>query len=190
MSTHKEELIFSIQAIEEKYFRRNERDFTYELYHKLRELKLQIDITAETPKDSNRIPENLMSLSFFKENFFTSENYDVQKNNYNRTPDLLFHEFDTRRRQLLACEVKPLNQRNSLIKKDLAKLLYYTESDLSYERGILILITQNENERKLARLRGLYENFLINFPKIEIWIVQPKRVHIVWADGKAANKIH
>lgn len=190
MQKYKVKLICAIKLIDEKYIRRNERDFTYELYHKLRELKLDIDITAETPKDSFRIPENLMNLSFFKDHFFTTENYDVQRNNYNRTPDLLFHEFDTRRRQLFACEIKPLNQRNSLIYKDLAKLLYYTESGLRYESGILMLTSQNENERKLTQLRRIYESFLINFPKIEIWIVYPKRVLIVWAGGTAANEIY
>jgi len=190
MQKYKDILISAIQAIDEKYFLRHERDFTYELYHKLREINLDIDITAETPKNSYKIPKNLVQNSTFKNFFFSSENFDMERNNYNRTPDLLFHEFDNKNKQLLACEIKPLNKRNNLIYKDLAKLLYYTESSLRYEIGILILFAPNQNERKFEQLKSAYKNILINFPDIEIWIVYPKRVHVVWANGKVTNDIY
>jgi hypothetical protein len=189
MREFKEKLTFVIKAIEEKYFHRHERDFSYELYHQLRILNLNIDVTSETPKNSYRIPENLINLNFFKNHFFTTENYDVVNNSYNRTPDLLLHEYYNRSRQILACEIKPLYQRDKLIFKDLSKLLFYTESNLRYENGILILFSPHENERKLAQLKNKYQNILVNFPKIEIWIVYPKRVHIIWASGKVANEM-
>jgi len=188
MIDYKKELIKALKSIEPIYFQRNERDFTYELYHKLRNLQLDIEVTAETPKSSYRIPENLINLNFFKNYFFTTENYDLVNNSYNRTPDLLFHEYDNKKRQLFACEIKPLNQRNKLIFKDIAKLLYYTESNLKYKSGVLILFTSNENERKLNQLKNKYQKVLIKFPKIEIWIVDPNRIHIIWAGGSSKNE--
>jgi|GEM_PF-4900814 len=190
MSYFKKELIKALKSIGVIYLQRNERDFTYELYHQLRKLKLNIDVTAETPKSSYRFPEKLINSKFFKDYFFTSENYDVVNNSYNRTPDLLFHEYDSKNRQLLACEIKPLSQRNKLIYKDIAKLLYYSESNLRYESGILILFSPNDNDRKLNRLKNKYLKALVNFPKIEIWIIYPKRVHIIWSGGKSVDEIY
>lgn len=190
MSHYKNDLIKAIKSIEEIYFQRNERDFSYELYHKLRGLKLDIDITAETSKSSYKIPKQLISNSFFKKYFFTTENYDVVNNCYNRTPDLLFHEYDNKNKQLLVCEIKPLNKLNNLIYKDIAKLLYYTKSNLSYKQGVLILFATNQNERKIMQLKDKYESMLMEFPEIEIWLVYPKKVNIIWARGLAINEIY
>lgn len=186
----KEIIINCLKKINEIYFIRNERDFTYELYHILRGLKLDIDVTAETPKSLCRIPEKLINSKFFKDYFFTSENYDVVNNSFNRTPYLLLHEYDNKNRQLLACEIKPLNQRNKLIYKDITKLLYYTESNLRYECGILILFSPRDNDMKLNKLKNKYQKALINFSKIEIWIIYPKRVHIIWSGGKIVDEIY
>jgi hypothetical protein len=188
MENYKSQLILAIKSIDEKHFRRNERDFSYELYHKLRVLDLDIDVTAETPKGSHRIPAKLMPHKFFKKHFFISENYDVINNNYNRTPDLLFHQYGNRDKQLLACEIKPVFQANRLICKDLAKLLYYTESNLRYQKGILILFSTDGPERKLTQLKAIFEQSLLNFPKIEVWIASPKRLHIVWAEGRFVDE--
>lgn len=180
-------LISAIKSIDCVYFQRHERDFSYELYHQLRILKLNIDVTSETPKSSYRIPKKLLSTPFFKNYFFKTENYDLMRNNYNRTPDLLLHEYATRNRQLFALEIKPLTQSVKLIFADLAKLLYYTESNLKFKKGILILFSSQENKIKLLKLKHIYQEVLVNFPDIEIWIVYPNRVHIEWSDGKVAN---
>lgn len=190
MIDYKKELIKALKSFCVIYLQRNERDFTYELYHQLRKLKLNIDVTAETPKSSYRFPEKLINSKFFKDYFITFENYDVVNNSYNRTPDLLFHEYDSKNRQLLACEIKPLSQRNKLIYKDIAKLLYYSESNLRYECGILILFSPNDNDRKLNQLKNKYQKVLIEFPQIEIWIIYPKRVHIIWSGGKSVDEIY
>lgn len=190
MISSKTELIKALKVIDVIYFQRNERDFTYELYHQLRKLKLKIDVTAETPKSSFRIPEKLINSKFFKNYFFSSENYDVIHNFFNRTPDLLFHEYNNKNRQLLACEIKALSKSNDLIYKDISKLLYYTNSSLRYECGILILFSPNDNDRKLNQLKNKYQKVLIEFPQIEIWIVYPNRIHIIWAGGSVCNDIY
>lgn len=189
MINFKNSLIKALKSIDKLYFQRNERDFSYELYYQLRKLSLEIDITAETPKNSYRIPKKLITNSFFKKYFFSTENYDLVKNCFNRTPDLIFHEYDNKNRQLLACEIKPLNKSNALIYKDIAKLLYYTQSNLRYECGVLILFSPNENDRKLEQLKNVYQNALVNFPKIEIWIVYPKKVSIIWANVEINFKV-
>jgi hypothetical protein len=158
--------------------------------HHLRILNLNIDVTSETPKNSYRIPENLINLNFFKNHFFTTENYDVVNNSYNRSPDLLLHEYDNRSRQILACEIKPLSKNNVLIYKDISKLLYYTNSSIRYECGILILFSPNANDRKLNQLKNKYQKVLIEFPQIEIWIVYPNRIHIIWESGSVCNDIY
>lgn len=186
---YRNNLLKALRLINVIYFQRNERDFTYELYHQLRGLELDIDVTSETPKGTYRITEKLIKNSFFKKYFFRTENYDLQINNINRTPDLLFHEYENKSRQLLACEIKPLSKKNELIYKDISKLLYYTNSNLRYKYGVLILFTQNDNDRKLNQLKNKYQKVLIEFPQIEIWIVYPNRIHIIWAAGSTCNEI-
>lgn len=186
---YRNNLIKALKSMGEIYLQRNERDFTYELYHKLRVLKLDIDVTSETPKGTYRITENLIKNSFFKKYFFRSENYDLQINNINRTPDLLFREYENKNRQILACEIKPLSKNIELIYKDISKLLYYTNSNLRYKYGVLILFSPNDNDRKLNQLKNTYQKVLIEFPQIEIWIVYPNRIHIIWAGGSSCNDI-
>lgn len=189
MTDYLKKLLKILKSIDRKYFQRNERDFSYELYHQLRVLNLDVDITAETPKRSYRIPEKFVTNSFFKKYFFKTENYDLEKNAYNRTPDLLFHEYDTKNNQLIACEIKPLSKNNELILKDVSKLLYYTNSSLKYKCGILILFSLNENVRKINQLKNKYQKTLSQFPEIELWIVYPKKGHVIWAEGSETNII-
>lgn len=151
---------------------------------------MDIEVTSETPKRSYRIPEKLINSKFFKDYFFASENYDVVNNSFNRTPDLLFHEYENKNRQILACEIKPLSKNNELIYNDISKLLYYTNSRLRYECGILILFSPTDNDRKLNQLKNKYQKALIEFPQIEIWIVYPNRIHIIWAGGSVCNDIY
>lgn len=184
MIDYKKKLKKVLEAIDRKYIERKERDFSYELYHQLRGLNFDVDVTGETPKRPCRIPEILLTNSFFKKYFFKTENYDLEKNDYNRTPDLLFHEYGTKNNQLIACEIKPLSKTNDLIYRDIAKILYYTQSNLRYESGILILFSPNENIRKIKQLKNRYQKTLSQFPEIEIWIVYPKKVNIIWAEGK------
>ncbi|NDA62832.1 MAG: hypothetical protein EBX50_12430 [Chitinophagia bacterium] len=189
MTEYKEELIKALKSIDGIYFQRNERDFSYEFYHQLRCIKLDIDITSETPKYTYRIKEKLIKNSFFIKYFFRNENSNAPLYTYNRRPDLLFHEYENKNRQILACEIKPLSKNNELICKDISKLLYYTNSDLSYKYGVLILFTQNDNDRKLNQLKNKYQKVLIEFPQIEIWIAYPNRIHIIWAEGSTCNEI-
>jgi hypothetical protein len=186
---YRNNLLKALRLINVIYLQRNERDFTYELYHQLRGLELDIDVTSETPKGTYRITEKLIKNSFFKKYFFRTENYDLQINNINRTPDLLFHEYENKYRQILACEIKPLSKNNELIYKDISKLLYYTNSNLKYKYGVLLLFSPNDNDLKLNQLKNKYQKVLIEFPQIEIWIVYPDRIHIVWAEGSSCNEI-
>lgn len=52
MEIFKNSLIQANKLIELIYFNRNERDFSYELYHQLRLLKLDIDVTLEIPVET------------------------------------------------------------------------------------------------------------------------------------------
>lgn len=189
MIDYKKKLIKALKSIDGKYYQRNERDFTYELYHQLRKLKLNIDVTAETPKRPIRIPFELIKNLFFQNYFFLSKNLNLVENHFNRTPDLLFHEYENKNRQILACEIKPLSKNNELIYRDISKLLYYTKSSLRYKYGVLILFSPNDNDRKLNQLKNKYQKVLIEFPQIEIWIVYPNRIHIIWAGGLVCNDI-
>jgi hypothetical protein len=190
MRIYKNELINALKFINEIYFLRKERDFSYELYHQLRKLNLNIDITAETPKCSYRIPESLISNLFFKRYFFQSENFDLASNCFNRTPDLLFHEYENRNNQLIAVEIKPLGSISKLIYRDVAKLLYYTKSNLQFRCGIMILFSPQESEKKINELNIKFQNVITEFPEIEIWIIYPRRVHVIWAGGKTINEIY
>ena len=67
---YRNNLLKALRLINVIYLQRNERDFTYELYHQLRGLELDIDVTSETPKGTYRITEKLIKNSFFKKYFF------------------------------------------------------------------------------------------------------------------------
>lgn len=189
-NNYRNDLVKALKSIDVIYLQRNERDFTYELYHQLRKLKLNIDVTAETPKRPFRIPSELIKNLFFQNYFFSSKNFNLVNSRFSRTPDLLFHEYENKNRQILACEIKPLSKNNDLIYRDLSKLLYYSKSSLRYECGILILFSPNDNDRKLNQLKNKYQKVLIEFPQIEIWIVYPNRIHIIWAGGSVCNDIY
>lgn len=190
MNNYRLQLINSLKQISHEFMVRNERDFCYELYHQVRKLNIGIDVTAETPKSSYRIPALLVNNSFFNNHFFSSKNFDVTNNCFNRTPDLLIHEYDNKNKQLFAVEIKPLNKQNDHIFKDVAKLMFYTESALEYKSGILILFSSNENNRKIEQLKNQFQKTLKDFSKIEIWIVYPSRIHVIWAGGKTCEEIY
>ncbi len=189
MIDYKKELIKALKSIDVIYLQRNERDFTYELYHQLRKLKLNIDVTAETPKRPFRVPSELIKNLFFQNYFFSFKNFNLVDNHFSRTPDLLLHEYENKNRQIFAFEIKPLSKNNELIYKDISKLLFYTNSSLRYQCGILILFSPNDNDRKINQLKNKYQKVLIEFPQIEIWIVYPNRIHIIWSGGSACNDI-
>lgn len=156
------------------YFQRNERDFTYEVYHKIRETVLNdgIEITAETPKSGHKIPKELLEDDFFIKYFFNKNNFDFENGKFSRTPDLLFHEYINRNQQLVAFEVKNAFENLTKIKVDLAKLAFYNRGPLKYKKCILLLYSNNN------RVSDIYiqeiKDFLKRYPEIEIWIVKPQ----------------
>lgn len=191
MENFKKSLIQANEAITPIYFNRNERDFSYELYHQLRRLKLDIDVTAETPKTNSLVPAKLQITRFFTKYFFRKENFDVVEGKFKRVPDLLFHEYKNKNNQLFALEIKPLLARKDSILMDIAKLMFYTKGVLKFKKGILILYSRGtENQVKLSQLKNEYAKVLKDFLEIEIWIVYPKRVDIIWANGTIYNEMH
>lgn len=168
----------SIRKIENKYFNRNERDFSYELYHQLRceEIKYDFEITCETPK-SVAIPNSLMQNAFFVKHFFQRQNFDLENDQFSRTPDLLFHNYQNRNHQLIAVEIKPLSTTFTKIYKDLAKLMFYVKCSLKYKKAVLLLFGNNDGEGilEIPEIRKV----LLDFPEIEIWIAKPKQEPII-----------
>lgn len=165
----KDQVKEAIQKMESKYFERGERDFSYELYHQLRSMKIEepVEVTCETGKaKSLSLRDSIFNNELIRQYFFTENNND--NFTYRRIPDLLFHEYYTRDHQLLAVEIKKtISQINVL--KDLAKLAVYCHGRLKYKNGVLILINADENRvRNFPQVR----NFLTQFPELEIWIVR------------------
>lgn len=172
MIDYKSKLEDTLKLIETIYFHRNERDFSYELYHNLRGMEIKVDLTAETPKRGYSIPKILLENIFFHKHFFTKENYDFATAKFKKTPDLLFHEYQNRNHQLIAIEIKPLSKSDNLILTDIAKLMFYTKGPLNYE-----------NKTKINRLKIKCSKILIDYSAIEIWIVYPNRVHKNWINN-------
>lgn len=175
----------AIKEVDFKYFYRDERDFSYELYHKLRLKNITgIEFTAETPKQGFFIPDELLENNFFKNHFYHQQNFSLATNKYKRTPDLLFHEYETRSNQLMAIEIKPLKKSISFILTDISKLMFYAKSKLNYKSCILILYSEKENVNKIKKIRSSFNKPLKTFPEIEIWIVYPQRVCVIWSNGR------
>jgi hypothetical protein len=134
-----ETLKTAIKKMDSKYFERKERDFSYELYHQLRYFQLPLDaeVTCEHPKRRFSFNDTIINQPLIKRNFFADE-IDENKKIF-RYPDLLIHEFENRKQQLLAVEIK--KQFNlTQIKRDLAKLIVYCRGGLKYKNGVLLVI--------------------------------------------------
>ena len=139
-----EQIINIIRQIETKYLQRNKRDFGYELYHKIRLLKLplEIEVTCETTKRRFNYTDRIIKEPLVRKYFFIDEGNENSR--IHRYPDLLIHEYNTIRNQLLAIEIKKNFTRTSL-KRDLSKLAVYCHGMLKCKRGVLIILNRNGN---------------------------------------------
>jgi len=188
METYKNLLSESLKKINEKYFSRHERDFSYELYHLLRSvISNNVELTAETPKGKFEVVQILLESIFFCKYFYNQNNFSLESNSYKKSPDLLIHEYDTRKKQLIAIEIKPLDKSVSLILTDVTKLMFYTKCELKYKSGILILFSKDLNHRKITQIQNNINNSLIHFPEIEIWVANFHQIKIIWTNGTAQN---
>lgn len=179
----------ALKSIESRYFERKERDFTYEFYHQLRSsIDNVVEATGETPKVASAVPINLLQNKFFKKHFYTRANLCLESEKYRRTPDLLLHEYNSRSKQLIAFEVKPLSESKDKILTDIAKLMFYVKGRLNFKKGVLILFSSEPRSTRIEAHRE-YSNVLVDYPPIEIWIVSPKRVHVIWANGIETNEM-
>ena len=140
------------------------------------EVKYDFEITCETPK-SVAIPDVLLQNKFFSKHFFQSKNFDIENDEFFRTPDLLFHNYENKKHQLIAVEIKPLNTGNPMLYKDLAKLMFYVKSRLQFKKAILMLYGI-ENRRRFAEIPNIKKT-LQDFPEIEIWVITPNKVEII-----------
>jgi hypothetical protein len=165
----------AIKNIERRYFERNERDFSYELYHQIRLLKLplNVEVTCEFPKTRFRFNDLVLEDQLVRKYFFSDEiNENVRILRY---PDLLIHEFDNRNQQLLAIEIKRSGNANE-IKKDLAKLIVYCRGRLKYKNGVLIIIQPSNQINELLEIPDIRE-MLKEYPEVEIWTVCPEQMN-------------
>lgn len=161
----------AINSIQIKYLERNERDFAYELYSKLKSIDFgeNIEVTSESTKKRFSINDKIFENPLVRRYFFNNNNLIPQ--NIHKYPDLLIHEYDNRNNQLLAIEIK---KRISiqLILKDLAKLIVYCKGNLKYKKGILVLVNPNNLRQNLIEVPEI-KKLIIDYPEIEIWIVKP-----------------
>lgn len=166
-----------ILNIAPEYYKRNERDFSYELYHQCRGLASinGLDVTCETPKGFS-FPKPLRKDEIVTKYFHHEQNVDWSTRSFRRTPDLLYHEYGNRVRQRLAMEIKPLNTSLVKVKIDLAKLVSYCHGKLRYQTGVLLLFANSNERRTVKNLSSAIisdnevRELLRKYPKIEIWI--------------------
>lgn len=171
----KDKLKSAINSIDQKYFYRNEKEFQFELYHQLRKLDLppRTEVTCETGKKRFSFNDEVLNDPLIKKNFFRDEiNPNIPIYRY---PDLLIHEYDTRDNQLLAIEIKRTYTPQS-IRKDLAKLAIYCAGRLKYKNGIMIILSPRRNS--IVAIPEVPE-ILINFPMIEIWILNGTDIEVI-----------
>lgn len=179
----KKQIINIIRQFEAKYLQRNERDFAYELYHQIRSLELppNVEVTCDTIKRRFNYNDRIINDPLIRKYFFQDE---VNENTrIHRYPDLLIHEYETTRNQLLAIEIKNNFSRTSL-KRDIAKLAVYCCGKLKYQYGVLIIL--NRNRDNIIRIPDVKE-MLIQFPKIEIWLVNENDFEVI--NSKSFNII-
>ena len=187
---YKKKIIESLISIENIYFQRNERDFSYELYHKLRGLDLDLEVTAETPKGGFGMPVEMLENEFIKKYFPIGHRSLDAKYRSRRTPDLLFHEFGNRNSQELAIEIKSSYIRLNEILADLTKLVFYTKNELKFKKGLMLIYSTNQTNELTNKLIEKANLYLKDFPGIEIWIVTPNKVNIIWANGAISDEFY
>ncbi len=171
----KEELKNIIKDVNQVYFNRNERDFAYELYHQIRLLKLppKVEVTCETNKRRFNYSDKVINDPLIRKSFFSDEvNENIRIHRY---PDLLIHEYDTLKNQLIAIEIKR-NFTNASLKRDIAKLAVYCYGNLKYQNGIMILVNPNRNAiQDIPDIKELLKKYSL----VEIWIVKPGILEVI-----------
>lgn len=157
----------AIKHIDEKYYLRNERDFSYELYSNLKNETFppNVEVTCETPKRRFSFSDNVFENKLIRKCFFGN---NVENTNINRYPDLVIHQYSNRQAQYLAIEIKK-TVTPALILKDLAKLVVYCRGSLKFKKGILIVLNP---ARRIIEIPNVKE-ILRLYEEIEIWIVTP-----------------
>jgi hypothetical protein len=162
----------AIVTIDNKYFQRKERDFSYEIYHQMRryEYQFNVEVSSESVKNRFSLDDEILQDKLIRSCFF-NVNQDINRNII-RFPDLIFHEYDTLNHQELAIEIKKIFN-PELITRDIAKLAVYCYGRLKYKKGIFILVNPNprRNVLEVPNVRELLERF----PEIEIWIARPSQ---------------
>lgn len=163
----------SISKIDERYFDRNERDFSYELYYNMRKLAYppMIEVSCETSKNRFSYNDEIFMDNLIKKCFFGN---DFENTRINRYPDLIVHQYGTLSHQHLAIEIKK-RINNSLVLRDLAKLVVYCRGSLNYKKGILIIIKPLRNIIDIPNVKKL----LMQYPEIEIWVVKPRNIQVI-----------
>lgn len=178
----------AILTIEDKHFHRNERDFAYELYLKMKSfltLPPNVEVTPESTKKRFNALDDILQMDNIKKYFFTKTN-NTSKLIF-RFPDLLIHEYENQNNQILAIEIKKKVSEQSIL-RDLAKLIVYCKGSLQYKKGILILVNTNRRLR-ITEVPSISQ-LLINYPEIEIWIVKPQtEIEIICSDNINSSKI-
>lgn len=173
-----ENLEKSIKKIDAIYLKRNERDFSYELYHQIRKLnfgknfgvtsetvkKTFLQVSGETSKNIINESDEIFKDKLIKEHFFKKGS---KVNSNRRFPDLLLHDYHNKNNQILAIEIKRNNLKAGIL-RDLSKLVVYCYGNLVYENGILLLV--NPKNEKTIENKDV-NTILKNYPKIQIWIV-------------------
>lgn len=165
----------TIKKINIEYLHRNERAFTYELYHQLRlmELPNKTEVTCETKKNQFHTTDVEKFNPIIKKYFYNNE--EIINLKIYKYPDLLIHEYLTINNQLLAIEVKKRFNPNSFV-KDLAKLAAYCTGRLKYKNGIMIILSPRRDS--IVEIPEVPE-ILINFPMIEIWILNELNIEVI-----------
>jgi hypothetical protein len=165
----------AVKRIDGHYFDRNERDFSYELYHQIRLLKLPIytEVTCETSKKRFNYNDGILDDNLIKRHFFSDETNGNRK--IFRYPDLLIHEYENRNQQLLAIEIKKRVVPND-IKRDLAKLIVYCRGRLKYKNGVIIIV-KPLNINRIIEMPDIRE-MLRRYPEVQIWSVEPELIQI------------
>ena len=165
-------LRIALSNINTKYFERNERDFSYELYHQIRILKLpkETEVTCESSKKRFSINDTILNNKLIKRCFFS--NGINENSRIYRYPDLLIHEYDNMNQQLIAVEIKKRVD-PTLIKRDLAKLVVYCKGLLNYKSGVLIIINPNDISR-IIEMPDIREMLKL-YPEVQIWIAKPNK---------------
>lgn len=170
-----EKLDAAIKSIDTVYFDRNERDFAYELYHQLRKTKFpqNVEVTCETRKNRFSYNDRILDNRLIRKNFFTDET-NINRG-IHRYPDLLIHEYENRKNQLLALEIKKTIGRKSLL-RDLSKLAVYCYGQLKYKKGVMIIVNPRTNQ--IIEIPEVKE-LLKAFPKVEIWVVTASNINVI-----------